>query len=88
MIGSLRLPGDGSAQGKRGGGPHMSLLVLLLLTGLVFVRLGWAHRLDRESGFVHSRKGEWARVQSCVLGVGCGVSRGLCWVDVYPRTAG
>src|SRR6266478_6772664 len=60
-----------------------------LPTSPVFVRLCWAHLFDHESCSSRSTtKAERARVQSCVLGAGCGVSRGVCRVDVHAGIAG
>src|SRR5258708_2097052 len=59
-----------------------------LPTSPVFVRLCWAHLFDHESCSSRTTtKAEQARVQSCVLGVGGGVSGGLRWVDVYSGIA-
>ncbi len=65
-----------------------AFLVLLLLTGLVFERLDWAHPFDRESGISNNRSKIRARVQGCLLGSGRGVSGGLCGVDVHSGVAG
>src|SRR5713226_6386117 len=55
-----------------------------LPTSPVFERLCWAHPFDRESSLSHrARKAEQLRVQSCVLGAGCGVSGGLRGLDVH-----
>src|SRR5258708_935222 len=60
-----------------------------LPTSPVFVRLCWAHLLDHESCSSRgTTKAEQARVQSCVLGAGGGVSGGLRWVDVHAGIAG
>src|SRR5216684_8847960 len=60
-----------------------------LPTSPVFVRLCWAHLFDHESCSSRTTtKAEQARVQSCVLGFGCGVSGGLCRVDVHAGIAG